>query len=181
NLELALENPLVGAEHLLFVLLQRRRDEALAAGNRLLAVVIGRDGMEVRLRDLDVVPEDAVVADLQRRDAGSRPLALLHLRDDLFPRSTDRLDLVELVVDSVPRETPVAGKRRRVVDEGLLDAIADVGEIVELRDERLRERRLEVGEQRPDAGHEGERLPKADEIARAGGAERGACHEPLEI
>ena len=42
QLELALEDPLVGAEHLLLVLLQRRRDEALAAGDRLLAVVVGR-------------------------------------------------------------------------------------------------------------------------------------------
>ena len=35
-------NPLVGAEHLLLVLLQRRGDEALAAGDRLLAMVVGR-------------------------------------------------------------------------------------------------------------------------------------------
>ena len=42
ELELALEDPLVGAEDLVFVLLQRRRDEALAAGNRLLAEVVGR-------------------------------------------------------------------------------------------------------------------------------------------
>ena len=42
QLELALEDPLVGAEHLLLVFLERRRDEALAAGDGLLAVVVGR-------------------------------------------------------------------------------------------------------------------------------------------
>ena len=36
DLQLALEDPLVGAEHLLFVFLERRRREPLAAGNRLL-------------------------------------------------------------------------------------------------------------------------------------------------
>ena len=66
QLDFALDDPLVGAEHLLFVLLQRRRDEALAAGDGLLAVVVGRHAGEVRLRDLDVVAEHAVVADLER-------------------------------------------------------------------------------------------------------------------
>ena len=56
---------LVGPEHLLLVILQRRGDEALAAGDGLLAMVVGRDVGQVRLRDLDVVPEDAVVADLE--------------------------------------------------------------------------------------------------------------------
>ena len=48
--------------------LQRGRDEPLAAGDGLLSVIVGRHVGEVRLRDLDVVPEDAVVADLQRGD-----------------------------------------------------------------------------------------------------------------
>ena len=42
DLQLALEDPLVGAEHLLLVFLERRRREAFAAGNRLLALVVGR-------------------------------------------------------------------------------------------------------------------------------------------
>ena len=96
QLELALEDPLVGAEHLLLVFLQRRRDEALAAGDRLLAVVVGRHGVQVRLRDFDVVAEHAVVADLQRGDAGARALALFHLGDDLLARAADRPQLVEL-------------------------------------------------------------------------------------
>src|SRR5207253_4368521 len=58
NLELALENALVGAEHLLLVFFQRRRDEAFAARDRLLAVVVGGHRVQVRLRDLDVVAED---------------------------------------------------------------------------------------------------------------------------
>ena len=132
DLELALEDALVGAEDLLFVFLQRRRDEALAAGDRLLAVVVGRHGAQVRLRDLDVVAEHAVVADLQRRDAGARALALLHLGDDLLAGAADRAQLVELRVDAVAREPAVARQRRRIVERASLDRVADVGEIVEL-------------------------------------------------
>src|SRR5204863_498964 len=77
ELELALDDPLVGAEHLLLVLLQGRGDEALAAVYRLLALVVGRDGAHVRFRDLDVVAKHAVVAHLQRGDAGPGALPFL--------------------------------------------------------------------------------------------------------
>ena len=50
DLELALENPLVGAEDFLLVFLERRRDEALAAGDRLLPQVVGGHRVQVRLR-----------------------------------------------------------------------------------------------------------------------------------
>src|SRR5262249_57066330 len=115
DLELALEDPLVGAEHLLFVFLQRRGDEALAAGNRLLAVVIRRNGVQVRLRDFDVVAEHAVVADLQRVDAGPRPLALFELGDHLLAAAADRAQVVELAVGAVAGEAAVAPQRRRTV------------------------------------------------------------------
>ena len=108
DLQLALEDPLVGAEHLRLVLLERRRGESLAAGDRLLALVVGRHGVKVGLRDLDVVAEDAVEADLQRADAGARALAVLHLGDDLPARAADRLQLVELGIDAVAREAAVA-------------------------------------------------------------------------
>ena len=77
DLELALEDALVGAQHLLLVFLQRRRDEPLAAGDGLLAVIVGGHGAKIRFRDLDVVPEDAVVADLEGGDAGADALSRL--------------------------------------------------------------------------------------------------------
>ena len=132
ELELALEDPLVGAEHLLLVLLERGRDEALAAGNGLLAVIVGRHRVEVRLRHLDVVAEHAIEADLQRGDAGARALLLLHLGDDLLARAADVAQLVELGVDAVAHEPAVARQRRRLVLDGRFDPAADVGQVVEL-------------------------------------------------
>ena len=80
QLDLPLEDPLVGAEHLFFVFLQRRRDEPLASGDGLLAVVVGRNGVQIRFRDLDVVAEDAVVAHLQRVDARAQRARALRAR-----------------------------------------------------------------------------------------------------
>src|SRR5262249_31061979 len=129
----------------------------------------------------DVVAEHPVVADLQRADAGPRSLAQLHLRDDLLPGAADRLELIELAVDAVARETAVAGERGRVVDDRSLDRVAHIREVVELGDKQSRERPLQLGEHRADAWNRGERLLQPDEIARAGRAERRARDETLEI
>ena len=124
QLELAFDAALVGAEHLLFVRLQRRRDEALAAGNRLLAdVVVGRR-MQVRLRDLDVVPEHAVEPHFERLDAGARAFRCLQLGDDLLARSADAPQVVELGIDAVAHGAAVTGQRGRVVGERGVDRLA---------------------------------------------------------
>ena len=109
--------------------------------------------MQVRLRDLDVVAEHAVEADLERVDAGARALALLHLGDHLAARSADRLQLVERRVDAVAREAAIARERAWLVDERPLDQIADVGEVVEFRKQAAEQRRLHLVEhQRGGAG-----------------------------
>src|SRR4029077_16895204 len=55
------------------LLLELGRDIALAVDERLLAHVLPRDRLPVRVADLDVVAEHLIEADLQRADAG--PLA----------------------------------------------------------------------------------------------------------
>src|SRR5439155_10083001 len=94
--QLQFQNTLVGAEDFLFVLFQRRGDETLAAGDRLLAVIVGGYGMKIRFRNLDVVPEHAVVTNFERGDAGADALTFLHLDDDLLAGSADRAERVEV-------------------------------------------------------------------------------------
>ena len=62
---------LLGAEHLRLVLLELGRHEALASGDRLLALIVGGDELQIRVRHFEVVAEYLVVADFQRLDAGS--------------------------------------------------------------------------------------------------------------
>ena len=181
ELDLALQDPLVGAQDFLFVLLQRRRDEALAAGDGLLAVIVRRHRVQVRFRDLDVVAEDAVVADLQRRDAGARALALFQLRDDLLAGAADAAQVVQLGVDAVADVAAVADQGAGLLDDVRLDGVTHVRQVVERADERANQRRVARVQRQANARHGGDRLLQADEIARPGGAERRARHEALEV
>ncbi len=167
DLQLALDDALVGSQNLLLVLLQRGSDEALAAGDRLLPVIVGRHRVEVRFRHLDVIPEHAVVPDLQGGDARPRALPLFHGRDELLAGSADRLELVEPRVHAVAREPPFARQRRRLVDQRGFNAVADVAEVVELGDERLDERRAQGGQQLAHPRNDRERLLQTHQIARA--------------
>src|ERR1700756_2840554 len=61
---LDLDGALVRGEHAGLVVLQLRRGEALGIDECLFALVVGGDGFEVGLGDLDVVAEDIVKANL---------------------------------------------------------------------------------------------------------------------
>ena len=181
DLQLALDNALVGSQNALLVLLQRGSDEAFATGDRLFPVIVGRDRVEVRFRHLDVIAEHAVVPDLQGSDARSRSLSLFHGRDELLAGSADRLELVQTRVHAVAREPPFARQRRRFVDQGGLDAVADVAEVVELGDERLEERRAEGGQQLAHPRNDRKRLLQTHQIARPGRPERRLRHQAFEV
>ena len=131
ELDFALEDPLVGADHLLLVLLQRRRDEPLSAGNRLLAVIVGRNGVQIRFGDLDVVAEDPVIPHLQRADARPRALALLERGDDLLAGAADAAQLVELGIDAVANVAAFAGQCAGLSIRHAVNVVANVGQIVE--------------------------------------------------
>src|SRR5262245_43670554 len=75
--ELGLKRPqsLFRPEYFRLVFFELRRDEALAAGDRLLARVVARHELEVRVGDLDVVAEHLVVAHLERCDPRASALA----------------------------------------------------------------------------------------------------------
>ena len=95
--ELALSrfNAVRRAEHTLLVLLEGRRHEALRTGQRLAALIVGGYEVLVRVRDLDVVPEDAVEADLERVDAGALALLALDARNAILPAIPQRTQLVD--------------------------------------------------------------------------------------
>src|SRR5688572_23765476 len=80
---------LLGTEDLFFERLEVGRDVALRVRERLLADVIRRSLGQVRFRDLDVVAEDRVVADLERADAGTFALARFDLEQDGFRNARD--------------------------------------------------------------------------------------------
>ena len=121
------------------------RDEALAAGDRLLADVVGRDARQVRLRDLDVVAEDPVVANLERRRcpvrarSASSIAAIAALPPRLIARSSSSS------ASTPSRMTPPSRAcSGRLVDDRALDRVADVGEVVDLGHQAGEQRRLQT-------------------------------------
>src|SRR5206468_4128234 len=72
------------------VLAEGRGHEALGADQRLPPLVVGGDEWQVRARYLDVVAEDLVVADFERRDARALALRRLEAREPA-PRVPRRL------------------------------------------------------------------------------------------
>ncbi len=83
--------------------------------------------MEVRLRHLDVVAKDPVVADLERLDAGPLPFLLLELRDPVLPSRREVPEFVEFSVEPLPDHTPGLCEGRGIVHDRPPDEVDDPG------------------------------------------------------
>src|SRR5262245_5933983 len=79
------DDPLAGVGDHRFMLFQFQREEAFGIRQSLLADVIAWRELQVRLRDLDVITEDLVVADLERPYSAAFALARLELSQKIFP------------------------------------------------------------------------------------------------
>ena len=108
-------------------------------------------------------------------------LGFLHRRDVLAAGAADVAQRVEVGVDAVADHAAVAGQRRRLLDQRRGQRVAHVGEVVQLADQALDERRRHRLEHQPHARDRGQRLAQRDQVARAGRADRHPADEPLEI
>ena len=130
-------------QNLVLVFLERRRDVPLASGNRLLAdVVVGRVG-EIRLGDLDVIPEHPVVADLQRRDPGAGAFGFFHRRNGGLAAAADHAQFVDFGIDAVTDDATVTRDGRRLVEQRVFDQIAQIGEVIKFGEQAEHERCLQ--------------------------------------
>ena len=137
QLGLALEQALFGAQDLRFVLLELRRDVALGAGQRLAPLVVGGNPGPVRVGHLEEIPEDLVVADLERGDAGAFALPLLQRGEVLLPAVAEHTQLVELGVEAGSDDVTVGERNRWPFRERRGKRRREVGEGIELRAERV--------------------------------------------
>ena len=147
---------------------------------------------QVRPRDLDVVAEDAVELDLQRRDPGAGPLARLDGGDAVASARGDVAELVELTRDAFVDVAAFSRERRRVGAEqaGELggerraEVVALVSEAQEvgLAGRRTADLpRVRLGERRPELRQRRQRASQHREIPRRRHAEPGAPDQPFEI
>src|SRR5690606_36410455 len=111
---LELGNALLGAEHLGLPLLQLGGDVALAVRQRLFALVIGRDAVQIGARHFQVVTEYLVVAYLERCDAGALTLPRLERRDELLAAVPRVAELIQLGVVARADRAAVGQRRGRI-------------------------------------------------------------------
>ena len=185
-----IRHPLLGAQHLGLVVLELGRHVALGGGEGLPPLVVGGDPGGVRVGDLEVVAEDLVEADLERRDPGPLPLPLLQRGDVLPPAVPERA-----AARRARRRSPAGSRRRRrAAREAARSSAAgelagEIGQQVELVD-GVGQR----GRAPPPGARRGERAraprrhraaggtSRAGRRARAGGAaRRGAAGQALEV
>src|SRR5205807_3525213 len=100
-----------------FLLLQLRRDVALAIDQRLLAHVLGGDRLTVGMTDLDVIAEHLVEANLERADAAALALLLLKRTDPFACGARAVSNSVELGVEPGSKDAPILKGRRHLVNQ----------------------------------------------------------------
>jgi len=88
--------------------------------------------MEIGLRNLHVVAENLVEANLQRSDAGPFALALFHRGDDLFAVLAEVAELVKFAMVTAANHPRLGGERGRLVGDGAFEALANIGKFVKL-------------------------------------------------
>ena len=119
-------------------LFELRGEIPLARYECLLAdVVVGQLGLRA-VRHVEIVAEDAVVADLQLLHAGRLALALLELCDHLRAVVAHAPQVIHLLAVALAEDAALAQRDRRLVADRALDACRHVLERVERRDRSQR-------------------------------------------
>ena len=182
---LAHQRALARRQHLVLELLQLLGDVALGALDRLPARVVRRRLVGLRLADLDVVAVHAVVADLQRRDAGRGFLALFEVDQELVgvawtARAVRRVRRRSRRANTPPSRCSAGG----CVDDGACEMRGGVGVVADAFDQMLcssglSQRRRCSFAQAPARAARPSR--KRRQIARARRAQRDAREDAFEI
>ena len=169
-------------EHLLLELLEGRRHIPFGTGQRLAALILGGHVLPIGVRDLDVVPEHAVVADLERRDAGAHSLFRLQRGDRILAPAHDRAQVVERGIHALSDRLAIAVRKRRARDErgpdlggevrGVVPRRADTGKCAAARRSTQRARDLRQAH---------ERIAERAQVARRGAAGRGLATQALDV
>ena len=175
------DRSLLCAENTALDLFELGRDIALAVGQGLLADVVLRHQILVGIGDLDIVAEDAVVADLQLGD----PRLLLLL---CFDAGKQRGGVVHVVLELVQRcgvalldQAAFPHREGRILHDRLIDQRAHIIKRVDITVQLVQELGSEGLEGRFERGQVGHRLTQRAQLTRVGGAVDDLGHQALDI
>ena len=178
---LARPQSLLGAQHLALLGLESRGDEAFGAGQGLAALVVGRNLVEVRAGHLEVVPEHAVVADLEARNPGAPALRRLELGDPPLAGMRQVVELVARTVVAGADHASLARDRRRIVDQRSLEALLKGRLDGQGLSKGHAGRVLEAGERGQDRPDPVQGVPHRAQVARRGLSARQPGAQPLQV
>ena len=125
-----------GREHLLFILLERRRYIPLSPSQRLSALIVVGNQVPVGIRDLDEIAEHPVVAHLERGYAGAFAFRRLNTGDGILAAIAQGAQRIQRRIHARANGVFVAHGRRGAVDQGLRNALGEIDTTVPRRDNR---------------------------------------------
>ena len=97
--------------------------------------------MQVRVRDLDVVPEDLVESDLERADTGTTSFQRFELCDPLPRGARAFVDRVEVGVIAAPNRAAFSNAEWWVFDEGIQQSAGQLRRGADVRGKLPRDQR----------------------------------------
>jgi hypothetical protein len=137
------------------------------------------------LRHLDVVAEDLVETDFQRRNACAFPLVSLQSGDVLFASVAEASGFVELGIGARPDGVARSEGGRGRVDQRACKEIAEISEKVELVGVRLQQLTRLPSVEPVEAGlhvrQTTERVAEPSEVAGARAVRSGATGQPFDV
>ena len=175
-------HPFGRVQHLLLELLERRCDVPFGAGKRLPPLEVRGHEVAIRVRDLDVIAEHTVVADLQGGDSRADALGRLQRRDRILPSGRDRPQVVERGIHARRDRLPIPVRQRRTRHECALDLGRELRRIVP-RGGESGERAATVGasERCDHLWEPRQRIPQRPHVTRGRAAGGGATRKALDV
>src|SRR5262249_16188733 len=121
-----LDYPLAGVGYQRFMLFQLQREESFGVSQSLFADVIAGRELEVRLRHLDLLTANLLLADIERPYSAAFALPRLELRQKIFPARQHAAQFVKLLGEARADDRPALYFRRRALGDGAGDVSDDV-------------------------------------------------------
>src|SRR5262245_30483055 len=173
------DDPLAGVGDQRFMFFQFQRKEAFGVSQSLFTDIITGGELQVRLRDLDVIAEDLVVADLERPYSAAFALARLELRQKIFPAREHVAQLVKLFGEACADDRAPLYLKRRALGDGPRDVTDDVIAILQSPGEIGR--RLLFFERKADRSDGAKAARERDHLHRRGDLPPDATEQPLDV
>ena len=175
------QGPALCAQGLVLEFLEFRGDKAFGVFQGLAAYVVHRRLVRLGAADLDVVAMHPVVAHLQGADAGAIPFPGFHVQEELAGVLADVAQVIQRLVKAFADHSAVTDHHRRVVDNGALQQIGQIGILADQAGEPDHVMGADRLQGLLDIRQGGKGIPQAGQVPGAGGTQGDAGKNAFDI